>query len=110
ELPATESRIYSDPLRIEQILGNLLSNAIKYTPAPGRIIARTEMRSGDDAPGPGGWATVQVSDSGPGIPLAERESIFDEFTRLDDEGAHKGHGLGLAIARRIARMLGGDLT
>jgi signal transduction histidine kinase len=36
--------------------------------------------------------------------------IFDEFTRLDDGGAMKGHGLGLAIARRVARMLGGDLT
>ncbi|HEU5175022.1 MAG TPA: sensor histidine kinase, partial [Gemmatimonadaceae bacterium] len=48
--------------------------------------------------------------TGPGIPVDLRESIFDEFTRVEEGSALKGHGLGLAIARRVARLLGGDLT
>ena len=56
------------------------------------------------------WAAVVVSDTGPGIPPELRERIFDEFARLEESGAIRGHGLGLAIARRIARLLGGDLV
>jgi signal transduction histidine kinase len=108
--PAEEVKLYTDPVRVGQVLGNLLSNAIKYTPPPGRITVSSGPRSGDGAPGTGAWAAIQVSDTGPGIPPEEREAVFDEFTRLGDTSAQKGHGLGLAIARRIARLLGGDLT
>jgi signal transduction histidine kinase len=108
--PAEEVKLCTDPVRVGQVLGNLLSNAIKYTPPPGRITVSSGARSGDGAPGTGSWATIQVSDTGPGIPREEREAVFDEFTRLGDASAQKGHGLGLAIARRIARLLGGDLT
>lgn len=102
--------LQSDPARIQQVLGNLLSNAIKYTPPGGTIIVRTELVDGRRGPGDGPWATIEVEDTGPGVPPEMRESIFDEFTRLQDGGKIKGHGLGLAIARRVARLLGGELT
>jgi signal transduction histidine kinase len=101
-------RAYTDPGRVRQVLGNLLSNAIKYTPAPGRITVRAE-RVRDDPARPGDWAVVRVTDTGPGIPPDKRDSVFDEFSRLHDGTAIQGHGLGLAISRRVARLLGGDL-
>ncbi|HEY0674079.1 MAG TPA: ATP-binding protein [Longimicrobiales bacterium] len=101
--------IYTDPARVRQVLDNLLSNAIKYTPAPGEIWVRTDADV-RDAPRVKRAVAIRVSDNGPGIPVDKREHIFDEFTRLEDEGSLKGHGLGLAIARRIARLLGGDLA
>lgn len=104
-LPDGPLRVHTDPARVGQVLGNLLSNAIKYTPPPGRITVHCAVEEGDG----GRWALVRVRDTGPGIPPEQREAVFDEFTRLDDGGAKKGHGLGLAIARRIARLLGGEL-
>jgi signal transduction histidine kinase len=101
--------VFTDPDRVTQVLGNLLSNAIKYTPTPGRITVTPDIRDGLSEMG-GPWAIVQVMDNGPGIPVDQRDAIFDEFTRLDDTGPQTGHGLGLAIARRIARLLGGDLN
>jgi signal transduction histidine kinase len=101
-------RIYTDPARVQQVLGNLLSNAVKYTPDPGRIEVRVEAMA--DGARAGRWARIAVSDTGPGIPASQRDAIFDEFTRVDDGSAIKGHGLGLAIARRVARLLGGDLV
>jgi PAS domain S-box-containing protein len=99
--------IETDPARVRQVLGNLLANAIKYTPAPGRITLRMERSSLGAG---GGRVAVHVSDSGPGIPHAERESVFGEFHRLHSAEQASGHGLGLAISRLIARLLGGDLT
>lgn len=55
------------------------------------------------------WFGVDVSDTGPGIPEEKREQIFQEFTRLEP-AATQGVGLGLAISRRIARLLGGDIA
>ena len=52
---------------------------------------------------------VRVTDTGPGIPPDKRESIFDEFSRLHEGTGIQGHGLGLAISRRVARLLAGDL-
>lgn len=98
---------YTDPTRVGQVLGNLLSNAIKYTPPPGHITVRSRIETREDG---GRWATIRVDDTGPGIPPHLREAVFDEFTRIDEGGGAGGHGLGLAIARRIARLLDGDLT
>ena len=91
-----------DGARLAQVLGNLLDNARRHTPAGGRITVRVSA---------GPVATVRVEDSGPGVPPADRERIFDRLVRLDeartfDDG---GAGLGLAIARGIARAHGGDL-
>ncbi len=100
--------VQTDPKRVRQILGNLLSNAIKYTPAGGTVHVRLEPKT---QARPGEWYAIEVRDTGPGIPEAHREDIFVEFYRLPD--AHtiaNGTGIGLAISRRLARLLGGDLT
>jgi PAS domain S-box-containing protein len=102
--------VHTDPARVRQVLGNLLTNAIKYTPAPGRITLRVERGAERGARGFGDWVAAHVSDSGPGIPPGERESIFGEFHRLHSAQQATGHGLGLAISRLVARLLDGDLT
>ena len=98
----------TDPARVTQVLGNLLSNAIKYTPAGGHIEVRTEMlarRAGAESE----RLAIHVADDGPGIPAEKYEEVFGEFTRLDSTDK-PGAGLGLSIARRVARLLGGDVT
>jgi signal transduction histidine kinase len=108
-LPDTPLPCTTDRGRLLRVLGNLLSNAVKYTPAPGRIVLEArDVRDGDGAGGRR-WIELCVRDTGPGIPGEERERIFDEFHRLH-QGDGQGHGLGLATSRRIARLLGGDIT
>jgi signal transduction histidine kinase len=106
DLPA----ISTDPARVRQVLGNLLSNAIKYTPAGGDISLRASVKSRDGAVDGQQWIAIQVIDNGPGIPDNQVANIFEEFSRLDIHRDKPGAGLGLAIALRIARLLGGDLT
>jgi signal transduction histidine kinase len=101
--------VNTDPARVRQVLNNLLSNAIKYTPEGGRVSVEVQrIRAGGSQRRKSSLA-IHVTDTGPGIPASQREAIFDEFTRLDQTG-QGGAGLGLAIARRIARLLGGALT
>ena len=83
------------PLRA--LMENLVDNAIRYTPA-GAVTARCCARGGD--------AVLEVEDSGPGIPPAERERVFDRFYR-SQSAAEGGSGLGLAIVRRTAERHGG---
>jgi signal transduction histidine kinase len=98
----------TDPSRVRQVLGNLVSNAIKYARGSDRVV----LSAGRAQRGarPGEWAVVRVTDFGPGIPAAELPHLFDEFFRADGVEGVEGHGLGLSVARRIARLLGGDLT
>jgi PAS domain S-box-containing protein len=97
--------IVSDTARIRQVLGNLISNAVKYT-VQGRVTVTTGLRPGPESL----WcAVVEVADTGPGIPEDRRHLLFREFARLDPKAA-AGAGLGLAISRRIAQALGGELT
>jgi signal transduction histidine kinase len=92
--------VHGDATRLAQVLGNLLDNARRHG-GPGPV---TVTVSGADP------ATVLVTDAGPGIPAADRERIFDRLVRLDEaRGEDGGAGLGLAIARGIARAHGGDL-
>lgn len=107
--PDALPRLHTDPRRIRQVLSNLISNAVKYTNAGGRIDLRVERREGGSAPGRGRWIAIDVRDNGPGIPHNQQERIFDEFARLETD-PERGSGLGLAISRRIARVLGGDVT
>ena len=95
----------TDPVRVRQIVGNLVSNAIKYTPSGGTITVtvRAAPRSTD-------IIEVEVRDSGPGIDPEYHERIFEEFFRVPGVESVAGTGVGLAISRRLARMLGGDLT
>jgi PAS domain S-box-containing protein len=101
EAPDEFPIIESDPARVRQIIGNLLSTAVKYTPVHGEVVVR--VAEGYD------HVWVSVTDSGPGIPKEKREFLFEEFTRLDPTNSG-GAGIGLAISRRLARALGGELT
>lgn len=105
--PGAPTMITTDPVRVRQVLGNLVSNAVKYTPRGGTVRLRAETTA-DDALGP--VLTLDVADDGPGIPEPLRERVFEEFFRVPATvGSVAGAGVGLAIARRIARLLRGDI-
>jgi two-component system sensor histidine kinase BaeS len=101
-------RIATDSARVRQILGNLVSNAIKYARGSDRIIPSAGLAA--DGAREGQWAAVRVKDFGPGIPAGEIDRLFEEFYCAQANGDTKGHGLGLAVSRRIACLLAGDLT
>ncbi|HLL81858.1 MAG TPA: ATP-binding protein [Longimicrobium sp.] len=105
---AEPASAFTDPARVRQILGNLVSNAIKYARGSDRVV----LSAGRAPAGSrrGAWMVVRVTDFGPGIPAGELANLFEEFYRADDGAGVEGHGLGLSIAQRIARLLGGDLT
>jgi two-component system, OmpR family, sensor kinase len=100
---ANRQPIRADPSRIAQILSNLLDNARRYTPHGGEIAVRTAARNHN--------AEVTIINSGPSIPHADRERIFDRLVRLDDSrDRHSGGaGLGLPIARALAQAHHGTL-
>jgi len=105
--PESSTHVMTDPVRVHQVLGNLLSNAVKYTPRGG--IVRVSVAAMLD-PELGHVMAFDVSDTGPGIPEPLRERVFEEFFRVPTTVAiAQGTGVGLAIARRVARLLGGDL-
>lgn len=97
-------RTIADPERIGQILVNILSNACQAMPEGGVVTVHVEAR--DDL------ARITIADTGPGIAPDDRERIFDRLVRLDQarETRSGGSGLGLPIARGIARAHGGDLN
>ncbi|HLO01246.1 MAG TPA: ATP-binding protein, partial [Pyrinomonadaceae bacterium] len=92
-----------DERKIKQILLNLLSNAVKFTPEGGRItITANKTENG---------AEISVSDTGIGIPPAERPTIFEEFRQVGGDYAHKkeGTGLGLTLAKKFVELHGGKI-
>lgn len=97
----TPARVIGDPDRLEQMVRNLVENAARH--AASRVWVETSES--------GGLATVTISDDGPGIPAGDTERVFERFVRLDASRARGtgGTGLGLAVARAIARDHGGDL-
>jgi two-component system, OmpR family, sensor kinase len=92
--------VRGDRANVAVLIGNLLDNALRYTPAGGRIDVAVD-RGGDGA-------TLTVTDSGPGIPEADRERVFERFYRVRTAGEAEpvGSGLGLSIVRRIATAYG----
>jgi signal transduction histidine kinase len=103
----SECRAIGDAARVRHIVDNLLSNANKYTPRGGHIRVHVGYRTRDDRR----WSTVTVEDSGPGIPSEWQERVFEEYARVPaSRDLAPGFGIGLAVSRRVARMLGGDLT
>jgi signal transduction histidine kinase len=101
----------TDPSLVSKIIGNLLSNAIKYTPAGGGVSLRASYRPHRPGSETGPWVVVEVCDTGPGVPAAYRERIFDEFFRTPAATtAARGEGIGLAMSRRVAQVLGGEIT
>ena len=100
---------YADRGLLTRLFQNVLANAIMYTRPGGRVLI-----SGELVPSPDGrpsTATVRIRDEGPGIPPADWERIFEPFERLDPSRSRAtgGHGLGLAIAREVARVFGGEV-
>ena len=105
-----------DEHRVRQVLANLLSNAVKFTPGGGSVTVgcgmvpstppHTELR------GEGPWTFIMVADTGIGIAPEEQRRIFEPFHQVDRRTTreHGGTGLGLAISRRLARLMGGDLS
>jgi signal transduction histidine kinase/DNA-binding response OmpR family regulator len=109
-----------DEHRVRQVLVNLLANAVKFTPPGGEVTITCGAAAG---PGPGvsargaaardsGWVFVRVDDTGPGIAPELLGRLFEPFVQGDPAltRAHGGTGLGLAISRRLARLMGGDIT
>ena len=96
---------FTDRTRVRQILLNLLSNANKFTQA-GRVLLDVHVDHDQE------MIYFSVSDEGIGIDPGRLEAIFDPFTQEDDSTSRRygGTGLGLAISRRLAKMLGGDVT
>ena len=96
--------VWADRDKINQVLINLIGNAIKFTPAQGRVVV-SASRDGKES------IQVSVSDSGPRIPLDEREKIFDKFYQIVENGGSKpkGTGLGLAISKTLVELHGGKI-
>jgi signal transduction histidine kinase len=128
---ATLPRVRTDPTHLRQILINLLGNAVKFTMTGGISVrgklVGNETRSGLPSvlnaatallmrsPRPDGlWIALQVVDTGIGIAEPDRERIFDEFEQVNagprGDSIRRGTGLGLSISRRLARLIGGDIT
>ena len=94
--------IYADPLRVRQVLTNILANAVKFT-EKGSVTVRARAE--------GDFVCFEVEDTGIGIPQEAQERIFEEFQQVDSSSIYRyqGAGLGLAIARRLTQMHGGDI-
>ena len=104
EVDAQASSLEADPDKLRSVVDNLISNAVKFTPPGGRIVVRARVASGE--------AVIEVLDSGPGVPVEERESIFKLFFkgRTKSDGGVKSSGLGLAIARELVEAHGGHIA
>jgi adenylate cyclase len=96
----------ADTMRLKQILVNLLSNACKFT-KEGEVALRVrKVADGRD------WVELAVADTGIGLTAEQQAKLFQDFTQADSLTARRygGTGLGLALSRKLARMMGGDVT
>lgn len=108
DAPAHPLWVRGNALLLHELIKNLLHNAITYTPPGGHVALRLHGVTAD-GPGARPVARLQMDDTGPGIPEAERELVFEPFYRILDNGS-EGSGLGLAIVREIVRQHGADIT
>jgi two-component system phosphate regulon sensor histidine kinase PhoR len=101
--PLPEGKILADAQRLEQILFNLLDNAVKYTPTGGAVTINVNNE--------GEMVRISIDDTGPGIPEAARQRIFERFYRADAGRSREagGTGLGLAIAKHLVGLHGGSI-
>jgi adenylate cyclase len=95
-----------DPMRLRQILLNLLSNACKFTKEGEVRLRARRVANGRE------WIELAVADTGIGMTPEQQAKLFEEFSQADATTAQRfgGTGLGLAITRKLARMMGGDVT
>jgi signal transduction histidine kinase len=102
-IPESPATLIVDAARVSQVLANVLTNAAKYTPPGGRVALHAEVNESG--------VTIRVRDSGVGIEPSVLPSLFELFARVDHEGGIGGGGLGigLALARRLVEMHGGQI-
>lgn len=119
-------RVRTDPMHLRQIVLNLLGNSLKFTPSGGiavraRLVDMSIEPSVSAVAGgsaellqTGTWVALEVADTGVGIARSDQERIFEEFEQVNagprTDSMQRGTGLGLPISRRLARLLGGELT
>jgi signal transduction histidine kinase len=103
DVPDNAIVVRTDRDAIEQVVLNLMDNALKYAAEGKDLLIRLEVCNG--------FCELQLMDRGPGVPSTHRAKIFEKFQRMDDSLTTRkpGSGLGLSIARRLMRDLGGDL-
>ena len=104
EEPTDVPRVYTDDKKLSQILRNFISNAIKFT-QKGEVRVSSKYR----APG---WVTFSVADTGIGIAKEHQGALFQDFVQLDSpiQKRFRGTGLGLALSKRLAELLGGSVA
>ena len=91
----------ADATRLRQAIANLVDNAVKYTPAGGRATVRAAVENGE--------AVLTVSDTGPGVPVAEQPRVWERLFRGDASRSQRGLGLGLSLVRVIVEAHGGSV-
>lgn len=99
---SSEVKVAADPALLEQALGNLLDNAIDFTPGNGCITLSAHVEQEH--------VTLNVQDTGSGIPDYALSRIFERFYSLPRENGQKSSGLGLAFVSEVARLLNGEVT
>jgi signal transduction histidine kinase len=106
EVPENLGTLTVDPMRLRQILLNLLSNACKFTKQGDVTLRARKVADGRD------WVEFAVADTGIGMTAEQLAKLFQEFSQAEASTAKRygGTGLGLAITRKLARMMGGDVT
>lgn len=99
-----DPELSGDPVRLRQVIGNLVSNALRHTP-PGGTVSLRARRTGDHV-------TIEVADTGTGIPAEDLPRVFDRFWRAEKSRNRRtgGSGLGLAIVRRLTEAHGGTVS
>ncbi len=102
DIPKDLPSVYADPERIRQVIVNLLDNAIKYTPQGGKISVAGLHRTTQKV-------QFSVGDNGPGIPLENRDRIFENHFRLQRDEGTEGYGIGLCLCQRIIRAHYGQI-
>lgn len=108
--PDLPAHVLCDAARVKQVLHNLLGNALKFTPAGGQVSLSVSLSTPADQP-TSQQLHFAVTDSGPGVPQADHERIFQAFEQSANTSTqgHIGTGLGLTISRELARAMGGDV-
>lgn len=99
----TRLHLFSDPVLVERILRNLVANALRYTRAGGLVVGARRH---------GGAASIEVWDTGIGIPPEQQDRVFEEFFQIanQERNSKKGLGLGLSIVKRLAALLGAPVS